>query len=159
MPLQIAAEAIENIRTVQSLTSEMPVYEKFCRSLEKPYKSALRHTQVQAVSYAFSQCIVFFFYAASFRFGGYLVMQGDMGPLDVFKYANVEIASICISVGIPYRVFFVIMFCGTTIAWATAYFPEMFKARVAAGLMMKIINEMPRIDSAFEGGLKKVSDH
>jgi ABC-type multidrug transport system fused ATPase/permease subunit len=132
---QTAAEAIENIRTVQSLTREVPVYETFCHYLERPHKQSLRSTQIQAVSYAFSQCIVFFFYAACFRFGGYLVMQNAMLPLDVFK------------------VFFVIMFCGMTIGWATAYFPEMFKAKVAAGLILKMISERPKIDNYSTAGL------
>lgn len=48
------------------------------------------------------------------------------------------------------------MFCGMTVGWATAYFPEMLKARLAAGLILKMINEKPRIDSYSAAGITTV---
>lgn len=46
----------------------------------KSYLSAL----LQGVTFAFSQCIIYFAYAAAFRFGGWLVETGKTEFDDVF---------------------------------------------------------------------------
>jgi ATP-binding cassette subfamily B (MDR/TAP) protein 1 len=60
----------------------------------------------------------------------------------------------------PFQVFQVIegvnMAAFSIIAAAT-YFPEYIRARVSAGLMFKMLEETPQIDSSAVGGLKNVS--
>ena len=81
----MAAESIENIRTVQALTRERHFYELFYGYIQVPYKEGLRQAHIQAFAYAFSQSIFFFIYAISFRFGAYLVEIKDMTPVDVYQ--------------------------------------------------------------------------
>jgi len=77
---------VENIRTVQALTREKTFYDAFCENLLVPHRRALRQTQLHSISYAFAQCVIFFAYAACFRYGGYLVEEKLMTPTEVFKY-------------------------------------------------------------------------
>ncbi len=81
----MAAESIENIRTVQALTKERHFYEQFYNYLLQPYREGLRQAHIQAAAYAFAQSIFFFMYAISFRFGAFLVEIHDMTPMDVYQ--------------------------------------------------------------------------
>jgi hypothetical protein len=53
--------------------------------LRKPYEAAMKEAQIQALFYGFSIGIYYWMYAASFRFGAYLVGIGEMTPIDVFR--------------------------------------------------------------------------
>ncbi|XP_023931974.1 multidrug resistance protein 1-like [Lingula anatina] len=80
-----ASEAIENIRTVQSLTREPTFYDGYCNKLLQPFRENLKQAQFYGIAYGFSQGIIFFIYAGTFRFGAYLVDIGMMDPPDVYK--------------------------------------------------------------------------
>lgn len=84
-PLQVAIESIENIRTVASLTREDMFYKKFLQELETPYRDALKKAHVIGISFSFSQGVIFFTYAASFWLGAYLIEEGKLNFVDVFK--------------------------------------------------------------------------
>lgn len=45
----------------------------------------LRNAQLYGMSFGFSQAVVFYLYAAAFRFGAYLVAQGEMEPDKVYR--------------------------------------------------------------------------
>jgi ABC-type multidrug transport system fused ATPase/permease subunit len=81
---KIATEAIENIRTVASLTREQTFFKNYVTLLEGPYMTNLKRAQASGLSYGFSQGIIFFAYAATFRLGGHLVEIGVMTFDDVF---------------------------------------------------------------------------
>ena len=53
--------------------------------LNIPYRAALKKAHVIGITFSFSQAIVFFAYAASFYFGAYLIEEGEMEYVDVFK--------------------------------------------------------------------------
>ncbi|GAV06617.1 hypothetical protein RvY_16576 [Ramazzottius varieornatus] len=123
-----ASEAIENIQTVQSLSQEAFFYQTFEKYAEFPHRLNLRRNKIYAVTYAFSQAIIFFLYAGAFRFGFYLVSNGDMEFADVF------------------RVFFGIAFVAMTFGQVSAFLPDYSKARISAGLILKMMNQIPAID-------------
>jgi hypothetical protein len=54
------------------------------------------------------------------------------------------------------RVFFAINFSSMAVSFATTYFPEYMKARFSAGLIFKMANEVPLIDSCSKEGAKPV---
>ena len=83
--LQIAIECIENMRTVASLTREEIFYKNFTKELSIPYRAAIRNAHIMGISYSFSQAIIFFAYAAVFVYGAYLIEEGEMEYVDVFK--------------------------------------------------------------------------
>lgn len=132
----VASEAIENIRTVQSLTLERAFYEKYIDNLLLPFIESKKNAIVYAIAFAFSQAIMFFTYSAAFRLGAYLVAYDGMKPVNV------------------YRVFFAMAFSAVSAGQWTSYLPDYTKAKLSAGLIFNLINTDPQIDSSSEGGIK-----
>lgn len=151
--MQVAVEAIENIRTVQYLTREKKFFQDFCGHLKAPYDAALKEAQIQAIFYGFSIGIYYWMYAASFRYGAHLVSQHEMTALDVFRCWRVAFNKHCNAF---YRVFFGVNYSTMMLGQATSFFPEYFKAKFAAGLIFKMLNIQPKIDSFGRHGLQPV---
>ncbi|KHN76604.1 Multidrug resistance protein pgp-1, partial [Toxocara canis] len=133
---RVAIEAIENIRTVQALTLERKLHGKFCEFLERPHKNSRKKAVAQGIAYGFSSSIFFFLYAAAFRFGLYLIVSSISEPMNVMK------------------VLFAISFTAGSLGFASAYFPEYAKAKFAAGIIFKMLEEKPKIDSMAKSGIK-----
>ncbi|XP_071944971.1 ATP-dependent translocase ABCB1-like [Antedon mediterranea] len=131
-----ASESIENMRTVASLTLEERFYSKYCQQLQAPYTSSQRNTMLYGLTFAFSQGIMFFIYAAAFSFGGYLITEDEMQADEVFK------------------VFFGISFAGISLGQSSAFIPDYTKAKYSTALLIKLFNTVPAIDSYSTGGLK-----
>lgn len=68
-----------------SLTREDMFYKNFTDELETPYREALKKSHVIGITFSFSQGFIFFAYAASFWLGAYLIEQGKLNYIDVFK--------------------------------------------------------------------------
>nr|XP_042899922.1 uncharacterized protein LOC107456703 [Parasteatoda tepidariorum] len=132
----VACEAIENIKTVQSLTLEKTFYERYVEKLLVPFKENKKNANVYALCYAFSQAIMFFTYAAAFRFGAYLVARNAMVPVNV------------------YRVFFAMAFSAVSVGQWFSYLPDYAKAKLSAGLIFHLMSLEPPIDSDSKGGIK-----
>uniref|UniRef100_A0A0N5C260 ABC-type xenobiotic transporter n=1 Tax=Strongyloides papillosus TaxID=174720 RepID=A0A0N5C260_STREA len=133
---RVATEAIENIRTVQALTLEKKMYQMFCDFLEYPHKTAKKKAIIQAFIYGASSSIIIFVNAVVFRFGLWLILNGHIVPLNVMK---------CI-----------VAFGLTTqsIGFASSYFPEYVKARLASGIVFKMLREKSAIESLTDYGKK-----
>ncbi|KAF8790548.1 ATP-dependent translocase ABCB1 like protein [Argiope bruennichi] len=133
---EVASEAIENIKTVQSLTLEERFYERYVSNLFKPFMENKKNARVYALAYAFSQAVMFFTYAAAFRLGAYLVARNEMEAVDV------------------YRVFFAMAFSAVSVGQWTSYLPDYAKAKLSAGLVFHLIKLVPNIDSSSKGGIR-----
>ncbi|CAI4228037.1 unnamed protein product [Auanema sp. JU1783] len=133
---KVAMEAIENIRTVQSLTLERNLHRQFCEHLDLPHQTSKRKAVMQGLSYGFASSIFYFLYASSFRFGLWLIIYHAMEPIRVL------------------RVLFAISFTAGSLGFASAYFPEYVKATFAAGLIFKMLDEEPSIDGMTSNGDK-----
>ena len=81
---KVAVEAIDNIRTVAQLGREEKFWKSYHDCLELPYKTALRQAHIQAVTFGFSQAIMFFAYAGAFRYGGWQVANKHADYESVF---------------------------------------------------------------------------
>ncbi|KAF8373262.1 pgp-1 [Pristionchus pacificus] len=137
---KVAMEAIESIRTVQALTREELFYQKFCGSLDKVVQYSVRQAVVQGASYGFASCSLFVMLAIATRIGIIFIKDDIMEPIKVL------------------RVMYAISLTTNTLGLATSYIPEYMKAKLAGGIVFKMLSDVPKIDNLTQEG-KRVTLH
>ncbi|XP_077607205.1 bile salt export pump isoform X1 [Crocuta crocuta] len=125
---QITNEALTNIRTVAGIGKERQFIEAFEMELEKPFKTALRKANVYGFCYGFSQCIAFVANSASYRYGGYLILNEGLH----FSYVFRVISSVVLS--------------ATAFGRASAYTPSYVKAKISAARFFQLLDRQPPIN-------------
>ncbi|CAJ0931784.1 unnamed protein product, partial [Mesorhabditis belari] len=135
-PSRLATEAIEQHKTVQSLTRERHFVEKYVEMMAKPHRNAISRGLIQSLTFALSISYVLMNFAIAFRYGIWLVKLNKTSPYIVFQVIE---ALNCASISL--------------MAFAT-YFPEYIRARLSAGLLFNMLGIEPRIDSLVDGGKK-----
>ncbi|XP_077124833.1 ATP-binding cassette sub-family B member 5-like isoform X1 [Ranitomeya variabilis] len=133
---KIATEAVDNIRTVVSLTRETTFEEMYSESLQKPYRNSQRKAQIYGICFAFSQSFINFAYAASYRFGAYMIEIGRMNSEEVFLVFS------CLAYG------------AITVGQTLSFAPDYAKAKSAASHLFHLFNTEPSIDSYSMEGQK-----
>ncbi|XP_053548248.1 ATP-dependent translocase ABCB1-like [Bombina bombina] len=131
---RISTEAVENIRTVVSLTREQAFYDRYNESLRGPYEDALRKAPIYGITFGISQSMNFFINAAVFRFGAWLIAHCYT------QFENVFI------------VFSAIIFAAMNVGQSSSLAPDYGKAKVSAQRIMKLLDRKPEIDSYSEEG-------
>ncbi|KAL4636195.1 bile salt export pump-like isoform X2 [Arapaima gigas] len=131
---QVSSEALSNIRTIAGLAKERVFVDLYEEQLEAPYRAAKKKAIVYGICFGFAQCVIFMAYAASFRFGGYLVNHEGLHYMIVF------------------RVISAIVISGTALGRASSFTPDYAKAKIAAGQLFKVLDRVPKISlSQMEG--------
>ncbi|XP_056375699.1 ATP-binding cassette sub-family B member 5-like isoform X2 [Hyla sarda] len=126
---KIATEVVENIRTVVSLTREKTFEKNYTESLQKPYRNSQRKAQIYGICFAFSQSFIFFAYAASYRFGAFLMTEGRMNMEEVML------------------VFVILTYGAVAVGQTLSFAPDYAKAKSAAAHLFALFNRHPAIDS------------
>ncbi|XP_070567625.1 ATP-dependent translocase ABCB1-like isoform X2 [Ptychodera flava] len=133
---KIASEAIENMRTVASLTREKTFYQLYHDLLYPPHKDSLRKAHIYGLTFGFAQGMVFLVHAVAFRFGAWMIELGEMTFEDVFL------------------VFSCIAFGAMALGQASAFAPDAAKAKIAANNIFELLDREPEIDSSSTDGLQ-----
>uniref|UniRef100_A0A2K6URP3 ABC-type xenobiotic transporter n=1 Tax=Saimiri boliviensis boliviensis TaxID=39432 RepID=A0A2K6URP3_SAIBB len=133
---KIATEAVENIRTILSLTREKAFEQMYEETLQTQHRNTSKKAQIIGSCYAFSHAFIYFAYAAGFRFGAYLIQAGRMTSEGMF----------IVFTAIAYGA----MAIGETLVWA----PEYSKAKSGAAHLFALLEKKPTIDSHSQEGKK-----
>ncbi|XP_049641936.1 ATP-binding cassette sub-family B member 5 [Suncus etruscus] len=127
---KIATEAVENIRTIVSLSRERDFEQMYEETLHTQHRNALKKAQIIGSCYAFSHAFIYFAYAAGFRFGAYLIQAGRMTTEGIF----------IVFTAIAYGA----MAMGETLILA----PEYSKAKSGAAHLFSLLEKKPTVDSS-----------
>lgn len=138
---KVAIEAVENIRTVVSLTREELFYHLYMSKLHVIYRQNLMSSPVSGFSYGFAQCIIFLVEAAIFRFGAWLIANGHM------TFENLFI------------VFSALIFSAMMVGQNSSMVPDYAKAKESAGRILKLTQSLPSIDSSSTVGQTPTECH
>ncbi|XP_078119015.1 bile salt export pump [Sander vitreus] len=132
----VSSEALTNIRTIAGLAKESSFVESYEQKLELPYKSAKKKAIIYGLCFGFSQCVIFMAYAASFRYGGYLVSSEGLQYMFVFRVITAVVIS------------------GTALGKASSFTPDYAKAKTAAARLFKLLDRIPKISISHADGEK-----
>ncbi|XP_046573597.1 ATP-dependent translocase ABCB1-like [Haliotis rubra] len=136
---KICSETTANIRTVASLNTEKVFVDKYEDIITQICNAGVKRSHIRGFAHGFSQCILYFAYAAAFTYGSYLVQTGEMQFFEVF------------------RVFASIVFGGQQSGRATSSSNDYAKGKMAAGRLFAVIDRTPEISTETSKG--KTLDH
>ncbi|KAJ3253311.1 GTPase-activating protein [Boothiomyces macroporosus] len=133
---KIANEAVSAIKTVQSLTRETAVVDRYTTVMEETLRNGLNSAIVSSLVFAFSEASVFAIYALVFYYGGHLLAYEGY-TLNTF-----------------FTVFIEIIFGAKAMGVASAQLPDFFKGLDAAIELLSLLDSKAIIN--VDGGGKKI---
>lgn len=131
---QIACEAIENVRTVATLTQEKYFTAKYESATQHPHEIAVKGSLISSLGFGFSQGVIFWSWAVAFYYGARLITWDIQTPGDVLK------------------VMFSIIFTAMAAGQVSNFTPDGAKAKLAALNIFEILDSKSKIDYTDKSG-------
>ncbi|KAJ3025735.1 UNVERIFIED_CONTAM: Multidrug resistance protein 1 [Siphonaria sp. JEL0065] len=130
----IANEAIDQIRTVMTLTKEKMFLDIYKANIKEPHAIAIKGGLVAAIGFSLGQGIIFLTYALAFYAGSQFTIMGIMDAPSVLK------------------VMFAVIFTAISLGQASALAPNYVKAKLAALSIFDLLDRTSRINPASTEG-------
>ncbi|ORY44695.1 multidrug resistance protein 1 variant [Rhizoclosmatium globosum] len=130
----ISNEAIDQIRTVMTLTKEKMFLDLYKENIREPHRIAIKGGLVAAIGFSFGQAVIFLTYALAFYAGSKFVINGVMEAPNVLK------------------VMFAVIFTAISLGQASSLAPNYVKAKLAALNIFDLLDRTSRINPASTEG-------
>ncbi|ELU11220.1 hypothetical protein CAPTEDRAFT_137412, partial [Capitella teleta] len=137
---RVTVEAIENIRTVASLTGERDFADEYERLTNKVNLDGMKAAHIIGLAFSLTMGSFYFVHAASFSFGAYLIQHNELTFPDMLKVIG------------P------IVFGGTSLGHASHFTRGFGKGMKAAARLFALLDREPIIDSFSTKGKTPASD-
>lgn len=139
----VANEAIDQIRTVLTLTKEDAFLENYKNQLIVPFKIGVNGALMGAFGFAIAQGFIFLSYALAFYAGSQLVLVGKMDAPNVLI------------------VMFAVIFTAISMGQASSFAPNVVQAKLATFSVFDLLDRKSAIDPTNQEGqiLEKVEGH
>ncbi|KAJ1866509.1 hypothetical protein LPJ78_001770 [Coemansia sp. RSA 989] len=137
---QEAAETVNNIRTVATLTREHTFIKQFCASSDEPYHRALRNNAVGSVGYGFAQSTMFLVYCLAFFVGSRFVLDGHLSVQDMFN------------------VMYAVVFAAIALGMMAQQTSVLTRGLLASEKLLNTLKSIPTIDAQSADGVVEGSD-
>ncbi|KAJ3146682.1 ATP-binding cassette, sub-B (MDR TAP), member 4 [Geranomyces michiganensis] len=131
-----ANEALEQVRTVQTLTQEKAFLGQYSKLIEIPHKVVIQGAFVSSVGFAGAEASIFLTYAVAFWYGSRLILHGTYGPDQIMT------------------ALFAVIFSAMAAGQLTNFAPDASKAKLAALAIFDILDRNSRINSTDISGMK-----
>ncbi|UMM42755.1 hypothetical protein L5515_018461 [Caenorhabditis briggsae] len=130
---KIAIEIVENVKTIQLLTSTEHFLTEYTTALELQHKSEMKKAYIQALNNAISQTFMYFAMFVCYGVGTPLMYNGIVDPNGAFRAINS------------------MMMGSVAVMHSSHNFPEFVKAKTAAGMLFKLIYRKPKTGDVMKG--------
>ncbi|KAJ3172722.1 ATP-binding cassette, sub-B (MDR TAP), member 4 [Geranomyces variabilis] len=134
-----ANEALEQVRTVQTLTQEGAFLSQYSTLIEIPHKVVINGAFVSAIGFAGAESSIFLTYAVAFWYGSRLILHGTYVPQQIMT------------------ALFAVIFSAMAAGQLTNFAPDASKAKLAALAIFDILDRNSRINSTDLSGMKPES--
>eukprot|EP00179_Madagascaria_erythrocladioides_P007017 CAMPEP_0198307156 /NCGR_PEP_ID=MMETSP1450-20131203/69_1 /TAXON_ID=753684 ORGANISM="Madagascaria erythrocladiodes, Strain CCMP3234" /NCGR_SAMPLE_ID=MMETSP1450 /ASSEMBLY_ACC=CAM_ASM_001115 /LENGTH=1259 /DNA_ID=CAMNT_0044009719 /DNA_START=76 /DNA_END=3852 /DNA_ORIENTATION=- len=133
---RIASEAVDNIRTVQSLGIERHFLGKYEKELDGPLAQGRKSAWTSGVAFGFSEFSMFSLWSLAFWYGSDLVRNGNCDFLGLMKAVT----------GLLFGAF--------SLGQVSAFAPDIGAARIAATKIFRLLDRESEIDPKDPSGAK-----
>eukprot|EP00123_Amoebidium_parasiticum_P013463 comp21970_c0_seq1/m.31708 comp21970_c0_seq1/g.31708 ORF comp21970_c0_seq1/g.31708 comp21970_c0_seq1/m.31708 type:complete len:1325 (-) comp21970_c0_seq1:487-4461(-) len=131
---KIAGEAVDNVRTVTSLSAAIHFLDRYDLELAKPAKKGFKTALIAGLGFGFTEFMMFAIWAISFWYGAKLAQDGEVDFTAIMKAISA------------------IVFGAMTAGQVAAIAPDGAKAKVAATKVFRLLALVPEIDSRNPNG-------
>lgn len=131
---QICCEAIENIRTVVTLTLEDRFISMYEKRTVLPHQTAVKGAFVSSFAYGLSMGMPFFIWAVAFFYGAYLIR------VDLYTTTNIL------------TTMFAVIFAAMTAGQVSNFMPDVAKAKISTINVLSLLDRKSKIDYSIQSG-------